>query len=205
MMLTHCEQKIMEILLPQPFKAYSVKRISKLISSSYALTYDSTKALQRKNLIKAKKIGNSLACNVNLAAEPRSLAISSLIYSNKLLNKVKFGFIIDEIREKLSDSIYIMILFGSYAKGTATIKSDVDLLFVVQNEADIGKTKKRIRAIISETNISIEFEVITAEWLIKMFGEKNSVGREVLNVSIILHGAEQYYSMVNKYDKERGH
>ena len=58
---------------------------------------------------------------------------------------------------------------------------------------------------LSSTNTKIEFDVITAEWLIKMFEEKNTIGREVLEGSIILHGAEQYYSMVNAYDKKRGH
>ena len=204
-MLTHCEQKIMELLLPQPFRFYSIKKISSLIDTSYALTYDSVRSLQKKEIIKAEKMGNVLACNLNLSANPQLLAVSSLILSENFLNKVSFGFVIDEIRGKLSDSIYILALFGSYAKGRATKKSDVDLLFIVQNKLDIDKIKKRIQSVLSETNMKIEFEVITSEWLIKMFEEKQTVGREVLNASIILHGSEQYYTMVNNYDKKRGH
>ena len=195
----------MEVLLPRPFEAHSVREISKIIKMDYSLVHKSVKKLIEKKLIKVKRIGKSLSCQINLSADSQLLAISSLIHSQKFLNKAKFGFIIDEIREKLSDSVYIMILFGSYAKGKATKKSDVDLLFVVQNEADIEKIKNRVQSVVSKTNIKIEFEVITTEWLIKMFGEKNTVGREVLNASIILHGAEQYYAMVNHYDKKRGH
>ncbi len=204
-MLTKCEQKIVEAILPQPFKTYSIRKISKLIKSSYALTYDSVRALTNRNVIKAEKIGKSLACRLNLSAEPQLLAISSLIYSKRFLDKVPFGFVIVEIKNKLNDSIYIMILFGSYAKGTATKKSDIDLLFVVQNKADIEKIKKKVRSVLSSTNIGIEFDVITTEWLIKMFEEKNTVGREVLEGAIILHGSEQYYTLVNAYDKKRGH
>lgn len=204
-MLTRCEQKIMNVVLPQPFKTYSVKHISKLIKSSYALTYDSIKTLLNKKMVNADKIGHSLACRLNLSADPQILAISSLTLSQKFLDKVPFGFVIDDIKNKLNDLIFIMILFGSYAKGTATKNSDVDLLFVVQNKADIEKTKKRIESVISLTNIKIEFKVITTEWLIEMFEEKHTVGREVLEGSIILHGAEQYYTLVNAYDKKRGH
>ena len=204
-MLTRCEQKIMEIVLPQPFSVYSVKMISKLINSSYALTYDSVKTLLKKDIIKAEKVGNSLNCRLNLSANPQILAISSLLFSQKFLDKASFAFIVDEIKDKLSDFIYMMILFGSYAKKTATRKSDIDLLFVVQNKLDIEKLKKRISSVLSLTNKKAEFEVVTSEWLIKMFEEKNTVGREVLNSSIILHGAEQYYTMVNSYDKKRGH
>lgn len=204
-MLTHCEQRIIEVLLPQPFKTYSVNKISKLISSSYALTYDSTKTLRSKKLIKAEKIGNSLACRLNLSADPQLLAISSLILSQRFLNKVPFGFIVDEIKEKLGEIIYIMALFGSYARGAATKTSDIDLLFVVQNKVDIEKIKKRVNSVLSSTNLKFEFDVITTEWLVKMFEERNTVGRELLNASIILHGAEQYYTLVNHYDKKRGH
>lgn len=204
-MLTNCEQKIMEVLLPQPFQVYSIRKISEKIKTSYALTHESIQSLIKKKLIKTKKIGNSLSCQPNLSAEPQLLAISSLIHSQKFLNKVRFGFVIDEIKDKLNDMIYIMILFGSYAKGKAKKESDIDLLFVVQNEKDIEKTRKIVKSALSSTRIKVEFEVITTGWLIKMFEEKHSVGREVLEGSIMLHGAEQYYTLVRAYDQKRGH
>ncbi len=204
-MLTSSEQKIMEVVLPQPFRTYSVKRISGLIRSSYALTHGSMKTLLEKKMIKARKIGHSWACQLNLSADPRLLAIPSLVLSQKFLDKAPFGFVIDDIRNKLNDLIYILILFGSHAKGAATRDSDVDLLFVVQNEADIERTKKRIASVVSSTNIRIEFDVIATAWLVKMFEEKHTVGREVLEGAIVLHGAEQYYTLVNAYDQKRGH
>jgi predicted nucleotidyltransferase len=204
-MLTNCEQKIMEMLLPQPFRAYSIRQINIVIKGSYALTYQSVHSLTHKKLIKAKKMGNSLSCQLNLSADPQLLAISSLIYSQGFLRRVRFSFLIDEIKERLNDLIYIMVLFGSHAKGTAKRSSDVDLLFVVQNEKDIEKTRGKIKSVLSSTKIKVEFEVITTEWLLKMFQEKNTVGREVLEGSIILYGAEQYYTLVRAYDQKRGH
>ena len=38
-----------------------------------------------------------------------------------------------------------------------------------------------------------------------MFQQKNSVGREVLECSIVLYGAEQYYTLVRQYDQKGGH
>lgn len=200
-----CEQKIMEVLLPQPFKTHSIRQISTLIETSYALVHQSIASLAHKKIIKTQKIGNSLVCQLNFSADPKSLAVFSLVHSQRFLKKVKFGFLIDEIKEKLNDKIYIMVLFGSYAKNRATPRSDVDLLFVVQNEADIEKIKMQIKQILSTTNIPVDFEVITVSWLLKMFEERNSVGREVLEGSLVLHGAEQYYHLVRAYDKKRGH
>ncbi|MBS3158916.1 nucleotidyltransferase domain-containing protein [Candidatus Woesearchaeota archaeon] len=204
-MLTQCEQRIMEVLLPQPFKAYSVRQLSKLIKNSYALTHKSVNSLITRKMAAGNKVGNSIACRLSLAGSAQLLAATSLTYTNKYLSNAKFGFIIDEIKDKLSTSIYIMILFGSHAKKTAEKSSDVDVLFVVQNEKDIEKVRKDVRAILSSTAIKFEFEVITSEWLLKMFDERNSVGREALEASIILHGAEQYYTLVKHYDKTRGY
>ncbi len=192
----------MELLLPQPFNIYSIRKISELIRGSYALTYESVQSLIQKKLIKTKKIGNSLSCQLNLSAEPQLLTISSLIHSQKFLNKVKFGFVIEEIKEKLNDLFYIMILFGSYAKEKARKDSDVDLLFVLQNETDIENIKKKIELVLSLTKIKVEFEVVTTEWLLKMFEERHSVGREVLEGSMILHGAEQYYTLTKAYTEK---
>jgi predicted nucleotidyltransferase len=200
-----CEQKVMEVLLPQPFKSYSIRQISELIKISYALVHQSVDSLTHKKIIKAKKVGNSWICQSNLSADSQSLAVFSLTHSIKFLKKVKFGFLIDELKEKLNDFIYIMILFGSYAKGEATQRSDVDLLFVVQNDGDIENIDKKVKLILSATNFKVDFEVITVSWLLKMFEEKNSVGREVLEGSLVLHGAEQYYTLARSYDQKRGH
>jgi len=195
----------MEVVLPQPFKTYSMRQISKKIKGSYALTHQSIKSLLAKKIIKAEKIGNSLACQLNFSADPQLLAISSLIHAQNFLNKARFGFVIDEIKEKLNDFIYIMVLFGSYAKGTATKESDLDLLFIVQNEENLEMIRKKVKSVLSSTKIKIEFEAVTTKWLMQMFEEKNTVGREVLENSIVLHGAEQYYTLVRAYDQKRGH
>src|SRR3989338_5858976 len=106
-MLTRCEQKIMEVVLPQPFKTYSIRGISRIIKTSYALTFDSMTTLIKKKLVKTEKIGRSLACKANLSADPQLLAISSMIHSQAFLGRAHFGFVVDEIKNKLSDLIYI--------------------------------------------------------------------------------------------------
>ena len=204
-MNTDCEQKIMELVLPQPYKAYSIKEISRLIKRSYALTHAAVNSLVHTKILRTQRIGNTIACHLNLSAEPPLLAISALEQSHHFLQKVPFAFVIDELKEKLHDDFYILLVFGSYAKRANTKDSDVDLLFVIQNEQGIENIKRKIKVVLASTNIKIEFDVITIVWLRDMFEQKNSVGREVLEGSIVLHGAEQYYTLVKQYDQKRGH
>ena len=50
----------------------------------------------------------------------------------KMLNKVLYEFL-QKCKQKFVDDLISIILFGSYAKGTATEYSDVDLLVIVKN------------------------------------------------------------------------
>lgn len=204
-MLTSCEQKIMNLLLPEPYSHHSIREISQRIKTSYALVHASILRLQDKGLIKIEKGGRSQLCAINLSADPQVLAISALEKAQQYIKKVKFSFVIDDLKEKLSDFMCIMILFGSHAKGTATPKSDIDLLFAVQHERDIEPVKRKINSVLSSTAIKFDVEVVTSAWLLQMFNEKDSVGREILEHSIILHGAEYYYTLVRQYDQKRGH
>ena len=61
--------------------------------------------------------------------------------------------------------------------------------------------RKKIKNVLSSTRINIDFEIVTTNWLLKMFEEKNSVGREILESCIVLHGAEYYYSLMKVYDQ----
>lgn len=199
------EQKILEILLVSPYKELTIREIAKKINIDYSFVYRLVKKLIKRKLIITKKQAKSTFCRINLQSNPERLAIVSITHAIKFLNKQKFAHIIDEIKEKLFDCLYIMVLYGSYAKGTQTKTSDIDLLFVVQEKNAIPALEKEINNILSLSPSRIHFQVTITEWLLKGFSERNTMSRSVLNNSIVLHGAEHYYYLVKKHDETRGH
>lgn len=204
-MLTRCEQKIMEVVLVKPFASYSVRQLSTTIKQSYALTHGAVQSLYGRKLLTMKKMGKALACQANLSADPQILALATIEHAYRFLHKAYFGFIIEELQQKLYDELYILILFGSHARGTATKTSDIDLLFVVNAEPEIERVRKKVKTVLSSTQLKVEFEIVTAAWLFQMFNEKGTVGREVLECSLVLQGAEAYYNLVREHDQKRGH
>ncbi|ACX72259.1 DNA polymerase beta domain protein region [Methanocaldococcus vulcanius M7] len=52
--------------------------------------------------------------------------------NEKMLNKILNEFL-EKCRQKFGDDLISIILFGSYARGTATEYSDIDLLVIVKN------------------------------------------------------------------------
>ena len=56
-----------------------------------------------------------------------------------------------------------IILFGSYAKGTATIKSDLDLLIVKETHLPMANRADDLKPMLSHTLIRVDVHIYTPE------------------------------------------
>jgi predicted nucleotidyltransferase len=56
-----------------------------------------------------------------------------------------------------------VILFGSYAKGTATIKSDLDIFIIKETELPAANRADVLRHILSNTLIPVDVHIYTPE------------------------------------------
>ncbi|MCX6707429.1 MAG: nucleotidyltransferase domain-containing protein, partial [Candidatus Woesearchaeota archaeon] len=84
--------------------------------------------------------------------------------------------------------------FGSYAKGTQTKQSDMDLCVITDNE----ETKQKAEQIIRNVPFNIHFLCFTTKEFINMLSTTElNVGKEIVKDNIILKGAEGFYEMVN--------
>jgi predicted nucleotidyltransferase len=95
---------------------------------------------------------------------------------------------------KTGTSFFVMLLFGSYAKGRQTKTSDIDLMFIT-NEKDF---ERKITDIISLLPLKTHILVFTEEEFIRMKdAKKPNVIKEAIDNSIILYGIEEYHRMKN--------
>jgi len=88
-------------------------------------------------------------------------------------------------------------LFGSYAKGTATKQSDIDLLFIVSNIKDkiLRESIERESASYQYShNIKISPLITDIEEFKKMIKSKElNVGKEIKEYGISLYGHEVFW------------
>lgn len=105
-------------------------------------------ALKKINkLLKKKKSGNQIRLYLDYSKE----AVTPVLYSVEYLRierlPVKIRIAVIDFLKELKQKPVISIIFGSYAKGDYTNKSDIDILLVFQrleNTKDIENTAKRI-------------------------------------------------------------
>src|SRR6266508_4490556 len=74
-----------------------------------------------------------------------------------------------------------VIIFGSYAKGTATATSDIDVLLVVDTDLPMGVRADSLAPTLSPSWISVDVHVYTPEEVEEYGKEKFSFVRSVLD------------------------
>src|SRR3989344_2518193 len=108
--------------------------------------------------------------------------------------------LISKLTEKFMSEIHSIVLFGSYAKGTATKQSDIDLLFIVTDIKD-----KNLRETIERESASYQYShnikispLITdiAEFQKMLKARELNVGKEVKEYGISLYGHELFWRIV---------
>jgi predicted nucleotidyltransferase len=188
------EIKVLNLFRKNIFLKASIREImQKTNSNSYQRIYDAIENLIKKNILEAEKIGNLRLISLKLNRES-NIALSYLDdFENK--NIPNYSKII-EIKE-ISD--YIILVTGSYAKGTATKKSDLDLIVIVPNDANIVKIQKKLE---SETMLFIpemHIYVFRKKDFIDMLTQKEeNYGKEIFRNNVLLKNPQLYYELIKE-------
>ena len=123
----------------------------------------------------------------------------SLYKANPKLKAVLEG-LISKITGQFIADVHSIVLFGSYAKGTAKKTSDVDMLFIVSDLKN-----KLLREVIERECASYQHSYnIKVSPLITDIGEfkkmlkakEINVGKEAREYGIPLYGSEQFWRLV---------
>jgi predicted nucleotidyltransferase len=98
---------------------------------------------------------------------------------------------IDSIKEVIIKNIQPqkLILFGSYAGGTPTKDSDLDLLIIKQNEKPRYKRARDIHRLFNPYPCPMDILWYTPEEIKRVENEKTSLIKKILDKGIVLHEA----------------
>lgn len=192
---TKTQELILKYLLSNPDKQVTIRGIAKKLGKSYALVYNNILNLEKNKLITKQDVPPAKVLKLNKFA-PNSVFVDiELKRKEEFLRKFAWAKImLDDILSHAKSPFFILLIFGSYAKGTQTAKSDIDLLFIVPDKKNI----KDIETISAYTKVKKSINVITAANFKEMIRNTNemNIGNEAKMHHIILHGAEEYYQLI---------
>jgi predicted nucleotidyltransferase len=176
-------------LIEQGDNLPTIRKISQMTGIRYTNVYTIIKKLEKENIINLEKTGNAYRCMLNKKPDP-------LIYGaeyqrrEKLIENSDFKV----LQQKLNflSFPFIALLFGSYAQGTASKASDIDLMVIAEadRETEIDRT-------ISILPLDIHLIFFTYEEFITMIKSYEfSVVSEATKYNVILVGIEDYYRVM---------
>jgi predicted nucleotidyltransferase len=196
--------KIFIQFLPKLSEKYTVRKLSLLTKSSYDATYRHVHYLIKENALKVEKVGAYSYVSVNFESnlarkiiEKVSLSKTEIFLKKDIITKKLLEELIKQFKDALPNELLSMILYGSYARGTQTEQSDIDLLIVVST----FDTRDKIERICDATEMrygkDIAPLITTATELRKMLkSETPTVAQEILLDGVVLFGFEKYYSII---------
>lgn len=180
--------KIMGFLLDNKEKSFTIRQISQETKINYRIAYEQIHLLEKEKLLSIDKLGKSnivkLTYNFN-----SKVYLAELERREKLFKNKEFKVIRNELAKL--NFVFVALLFGSQAKGTAKENSDIDILTIGGNEEEITKALGLWGSKIHLTHVS-------EEGFVRMAKSRDfNVVNEAIKNNIILIGAEEYYRLLN--------
>lgn len=185
------ENKIIKFLIEKK-KELTIRELSKEIGSDYKIVHTAVMRLIKKGILSKKIIGKSIQIKFT---NKFSKEVFDVEFERKeeILRNRNIKILFETIKKDIGSVNFILLLFGSHSKKKANEKSDIDLMFVVNDD----KIERKIGDSLSILPLKLHSFVFTEKQFISM---KNSpelnVVKEVILNNIILHGIEQYYELI---------
>lgn len=185
----------------------TILEISRKLKIGYRPAYNHLTSLQKEGIITIKMVGRAKQCFLNLdnpncrhLLQEVDLVRKESVYKSNPRLKGALEGITSKITNQFAAEILSIILFGSYAKGTATKTSDVDILFVI---SDIKN--KPLREFIERESASYRYSynlkvspLITDITELKkmVISKEMNIGKEARDHGIPLYGSELFWRIV---------
>lgn len=183
------KHKILRFLIENKERAFSMYELAKALKIDYKLIHINVKKLQDDKSIDVEDLKSQKRCSFKDNFNANVFIVESE-RRNNTLNKKEFKAIYDKL--KIVNKQFILLLFGSNAKGTATKTSDIDLI-LISNSEDAKKLEEKLEVL----PLKIHLTPITYESFIDMLkSNEQTVVSEALKKNIILFGIEDYYRLI---------
>ncbi len=184
--------RILRFLMENKEESFSIRSIAKKLVLNYRIAFDEIKKLENEKLISVKKLGNTNQCSFNYSFNEKILMVEHQKRAELLKNKnlkVLYNTIMG-----VKNPFFICLVFGSYATGTHTNRSDIDLCIITDNQ----EVKKKVEQALKTLPLGMHILDFTTKDFISMLKTTElNVGKEIVKNNVILKSVENFYELIN--------
>lgn len=175
-----------------------IRELSRLSKTGLPTVDHHLKNMEKEKMIKKVTEGRNVKLYVNYAEITIIPALYSSEYERLMNISDRARYAIFDYLRSLESKPIISILFGSYAKGTANSKSDIDIL-LIYDKPKRGDIENKATAVKYRHNIEISPVYMTfPEFKEKFFNEKDRFMKEIKKDNILIQGIEWWVMLENE-------
>jgi len=202
-MLTKTQEQILAFLLSNPEEQLAIRGIAKRLAKSYTLVYNNISDLEKKKIIIKQSVPPAQIIKLNEFAPLNVLIDVELKRKNEFLKEYPWiEIMLEDILASTKNLFFILLVFGSYAKGTQTTKSDIDLLIIARKKKNIKDIEDSMNIAYTKVKKGLNFvDINDFKEMVKNPNELN-IGNEAKKRHIILYGVELYYQLIKRIYKK---
>ncbi|MBI5881320.1 nucleotidyltransferase domain-containing protein [archaeon] len=186
------QPKIIKFFADHKDEHFSINSVAKFLKLNYRIAFEEIKKLESDETLAVKKFGNTNQCSFNYHFNEKVLTVENEKRDSLLKNK-DIKALYDRLIG-LKNPFFICLVFGSYAKGSQTKHSDIDLCIITDNEEVKRKAEQIIRTLPLKIHL---LSFTTKEFASMLKTTDQNVGKEIVKNNIILKDVESFYEMVN--------
>ena len=188
------ESTIIKFLIEHKNEELNILKASKGLKMDYKNVHSIIQRLEKDSLVTLETFGQSSRVNLNFQMHP--LVFEAEFERRKEILKDKnLAVMLSNLKRGIKSRMYVLLLFGSYAKKTQSKSSEIDLMLICPDGLEDAFEKEASRAA-SSMPLPLHYSVFSESQFMGMIGAKEpNVGQEALKHNIILYGIEQYYEM----------
>ena len=189
------ESTVIKFLIENKNEELNIRSISKSLKMDYKNVYSIVKRVEKASLVNIETFGQSSRVKLNAIAHP--LVFEAEFERRKdVLKDKNLAVMLSSFKRAIKSKLYVLLLFGSYAKRTQKKSSDIDLMVICPDgledafERDINRTARSMP-------LPLQPLVFSESQFIEIANAKEpNVGQEALKNNVILYGIEQYYGLI---------
>lgn len=182
-------------LLENKDRDINISNLAVLLKKDYKVVYEIVKRLEEMSLLSLKRFGKS--CKIELVEKIHPLIFEAeFLRKEELLKDRDLRAMFDCFFRGMNSSMYVLLVFGSYAKRKNTKNSDIDLMFIVPDSLE-KEFERKIAGIAEIVPLNLHVNIFSeSDFRLMKNSKELTVGAQAIKNNIILHGIEQYYELM---------
>ncbi len=193
--LTKTSVEVLAFLSSKIRESFTVRQIAEAVGKDYKITHTMTTRLAKQGCVIAEKRRPVTYCRLNLKGNSQLFAYIEGIRASRFFQRHRdIEILINDLVSRISPPFFILMLFGSHAKGEASARSDLDVLLIVPERGFGNEAETAIGTVQRVSPLSIHETILTHGEFIELLKEKKpNVAWEAVDNRIVPYGAETLF------------